>query len=110
MKENFSIIRVRETIKTENQAAAKKFYTLYERAIDLGAHPNELAVICNLRTVERGEWRNIYLHTDDTELEIALKSTAQTGVCALDILQEVFKERFELLGVRAELEALRKVL
>ena len=37
----------------------------------------------------------------------ALKSTAQVGLTALCVLQHVFKEKFELLGIRQEIDALK---
>ncbi len=37
----------------------------------------------------------------------ALKCTAQVGLTALCVLQHVFKEKFELLGVRQEIDALK---
>ena len=59
---------------------------------------------------DRISYDSIYLHEDGLALEHALKTTAQTGVCALEILQGAFRERFELLGVHADLLRLRKGL
>jgi hypothetical protein len=43
-------------------------------------------------------------------MQYGLKTTAQAGICVLQIFQDVFKARFELLGVRAEVLQLRKGL
>ena len=75
--------------------------------------PNEQSVTGSLVINEqndRKEFLQIYLHGDGLMLDHALKTTAQSGVAALEILQEVFAARFELLGVRAELLELRKGL
>jgi hypothetical protein len=38
---------------------------------------------------------------------LTLKCTAQVGLTALCVLQHVFKEKFELLGIRQEIDALK---
>lgn len=110
-KREFAISEIRSTIQTANVHAAKRFDELYQRAIDFGAHPNERAVTSNLEIIDSGdrkEFKHAYLHDDGLPLRHVLKSTAQAGVCALEILQEAFAARFELLGVRAELLELRR--
>jgi hypothetical protein len=109
----FQIGKIRPTIEKANRHAAKVFDELYERAIDFGAHPNERSITGNLRITDlddRTSYEQIYLHDDGPPLIHALKSTAQAGVCALEIFQEIFGPRFELLGVRAEVLELRKGL
>ena len=49
-------------------------------------------------------------HGDGPALDIALKTTAQCGMCAMEILQGVFNARFELLGINAAMLELRKGL
>ena len=113
VKSAFTVSNIRATIGKSNQHAAKVFNELYQRAIDFGGHPNERSVTGSLAIIEQGdrkEFLQIYLHSDDLALDHALKTTAQTGLCALEIFQEVFAARFELLGVRAELLELRKGL
>jgi len=113
VKKEFTVSNVRATIEKANRQAAKVFSDLYERAIDFGGHPNEQAITGSLKMTDQGDrklYESIYLHGDGLALDHALKTTAQTGVCALEILQEAFPERFELLGVRAALLDLRKGL
>jgi hypothetical protein len=96
-----------------NRHAAKVFDSLYQRSIDFGGHPNERSVTGNMRLVKlegRTEFQQVYLHDDSLMLDHGLKTTAQAGVCALEILQEVFTARFELLGVRVKLLDLRRGL
>jgi hypothetical protein len=103
----------RETIEKANQHAAKVFDQLYERAIDFGGHPNERAITESMTVIDRSDrksYESIYLHGDGLAMDHALRTTAQTGVCALEILQAVYPARFELLGVRADLLKLRKGL
>jgi hypothetical protein len=52
----------------------------------------------------------IFQHGDHPALDLVLKTTAQCGVCSLEILQGVFNALFELLGVNAAILELRKSL
>lgn len=113
VKNEFTIAKVRATIESADRHAAKVFSDLYERAIDFGGHPNERAITSSMRVIDQGDqktYESIYLHGDGIALDHAIKTTAQTGVCALEILQAAFPERFEILGVRADLLELRKGL
>ncbi len=113
VKREFTVSNIRVTIGKANQHAAKVFDELYQRTIDFGAHPNERSITGSLAIIEqndRKEFQQMYLHGDGLTLDHALKTTAQTGLCALEIFQEVFAARFELLGVRTELLELRKGL
>jgi hypothetical protein len=91
----------------------QKRLTYNERAIDLGGHPNEHAIMSSLNLweeIDRIEVQQIYLHADGTVLRAALKATAEVGLCALFVLQHVsaFTTRFQILGLRVELHGLRK--
>ncbi len=113
VKEEFKISNVKATIKKYDQHNAIVFNDLYQRAIDFGGHPNEGALSTNLKLVEsddKREYLQLCLHGDGMPMEYGLKTTAQTGVCVLQIFQDVFKGRFELLGVRAKVLELRKGL
>jgi len=113
IRRNFTIANMCEAISAKNKAAADAFNTLYQRAIDFGAHPNEQAVTGNMSLAEsdeRIEYKQIYFHGDGNKLEHGLKTVAQTGVCALEIFQDVFPGRFEILGGKYKLLELRKGL
>ena len=113
VKNEFKVSNVRATIEKANRHTAKVFAQLYERAIDFGGHPNERSITGSLKITDLGDRKSfdlLYLHGDGLPLVHALKTTAQAGVCALEILQGAFPERFELLGVRTALLELRKGL
>ena len=110
VRQNFHINQIRQTIENANQDVGRVFHLLYESSIDLGAHPNELSLLGSLRLDASRSVSNKYLHDDGPALDLALKSSAQTGVCALDVLREVFKQRVALLGVSVDLDALRQGL
>lgn len=75
---------------------------LYERTIDAGAHPNELALLQTLtmnRDIDQVEFKSDYLGSDSVALLAALKTTAQVGVCTLSLFRAIYPERFDILGV-----------
>jgi hypothetical protein len=105
--------KVLATVTAVNQHAAKRFEELYQRAIDFGGHPNERSVTGNMKMVDEPNRRvmlAVMQHADGPELNMALKTTAQCGMCALEMLQGVFNARFELLGINAAMLELRKGL
>ena len=74
---------------------------LYERTIDHGAHPNERALMQMLQIAEKAEhveFKAIYLEGDSDQLRLALKTTAQVGVCTLSLFRSIYRERFDILG------------
>lgn len=75
---------------------------LYDRTIDSGAHPNELALMQTLQITESAdkiEFKSSYLDQDSPALRVTLKATAQVGVCALSLFRVVYPERFAIVGV-----------
>ncbi len=76
--------------------------TLYERTIDSGAHPNELALMQTLQineNVDHIEFKSNYLDNNSAALRLALKTTAQVGVCTLSLFRNVYLKRFDILGL-----------
>ncbi len=76
--------------------------TLYERTIDFGAHPNELALMQTLQINENddpGEFKSNYLDGDSVYLREVLKTTVQVGACALSLFRSVNPERFDIIGL-----------
>ncbi len=103
MKAAFLNGRLRETIGKKDKRLLSVFDELYERAIDFGGHPNQRGISGSAKMVHEQDhiqFLQIYLHNDDISLDHALKTTAQTGICALRLAQFTMKEKFELLGVR----------
>lgn len=110
VKNKFKISDAKNTLKntdSKNYAVASK---LYDRTIDFGAHPNEMASTSGLILEEEGEnikLQPIYASGGNMQQRHAMKSSAQVGVCSLYILREIFKERFDILGLTARLDKLR---
>ncbi len=110
-KGEFNPSTIRDTLHKTNKHAAKKFDTLYKQAIDFGGHPNERSVTGSLDMVDSsGEriFKQLLFHDDDESLGFAMGATFESGMCALEIFQDVFSARFELKGVRSELLELKR--
>lgn len=114
--------KVRRIFKTKDMFAqlnaddpkhGKAAKALYERTIDFGAHPNEQAVTTTMRFVYEDKKRimqALYMHGDDNQTQIALKTAAQVGVTAICIFRNVFKDRYDIIGVTDKLDIIKKKL
>ncbi|WP_454648582.1 hypothetical protein [Bradyrhizobium liaoningense] len=110
-KKAFQHVTVAESVKAANRHAAERFETVYQRTIDFGGHPNERSVTTNIKMTEepdRREMLAILQHGDGIQLDMALKTTAQCGMIALEMLETIFGAKFELLGIRAAMLDLRR--
>ena len=99
-------------LKSANKHTSETADELYDRTIDYGAHPNERALSQSLTrlnlTKERWEFSMSYLSEDFAPFRACLLTSARVGVCSLDIFREVFKERFDILGISDDLGNLRE--
>jgi hypothetical protein len=111
-KEEFKIANIRETIAVFDQKLANIFKFLYDRTIDFGGHPNPYGMLSAMNigmdNEEMTSITTLALTVEATPLEFSMKSVAQVGLTSLYVFQHIFKAKFELLGVRAEMDALRK--
>jgi hypothetical protein len=106
----FQIGFVKAAIQRFDAKLANIFDENYQRSIDFGGHPNPhasfSAAVLDERDSETG-MMVLAISNDPKIIAFALKAVAQVGLTALCILQHVFKAKFELLGIRQEIEALK---
>jgi hypothetical protein len=110
-KKAFQHVTVAESVKAANPHAAERFDNLYQRTIDFGGHPNERSVTANIKMTEESDRREmlaILQHGDGVQLDMALKTTAQCGMIALEMLETIYGAKFELLGIKATMLDLRR--
>jgi hypothetical protein len=113
-KEAFTIGAVKVAVRRRDTTLAEIFVENYERSIDFGGHPKPnasfSASVLDKRDGESG--MTVLAISDEPKIvEHALKCTSQVGLRALCVLQHVFKEKFELLGIRQEMsEAPEKLI
>ena len=106
----FTIGRVKVAVRRCDTTLADHFVDDYERSINFGGHPNPHAALSAIVPDERDGLNSLRVLAISSEPKIvvhALKCTAQVGLTALCVLQHVFKEKFELLGIRQEIDALK---
>jgi len=112
-RSEFTFPNVMKTLEAEDAKNAVVARNLYERTIDFGAHPNERAVTANLsiENVNGGKkLKQAYLSGGTIQQRHSMKTTAQVGLCSLYIFRLIFRERFDILGLTAKMDAHRNVL
>jgi hypothetical protein len=109
-KSAFQISKVRAVIEKFDRRLAEIFHENYERAIDFGGHPNPHATMStiSMENVDMtGSFTVDALSVDPKVILHAMKSTAQVGLTAVYIFQHIFPTKFELPGVKHEMQKLK---
>ena len=109
-RDAFTIGRVKVAVRRCDTTLADHFVDDYERSINFGGHPNPHAALSAIVPDERDGLNSLTVLAISSEPKIfehALKCTALVGLTALCVLQHVFKEKFGLLGIRQEIDALK---
>lgn len=112
-KKSFGYSSVFKTLEKIDPQTATLADMLYQRAVDFGAHPNERAVTGSMTIRIDGSTRYFmqdYLAGGTQEHRHSLRTTAQTGLCALIIFQAIFPDMFGEQGIAQTIESLKKVL
>ena len=103
VRDEFTAGRVRQSVKSANEAMGVRYSTLYESSIDFGAHPNEAAVTGGMDIIagKNGDrlMTQIMLHQPGPIFDYAVRRVMQTAVCSLEIFGHVFPARFAALGL-----------
>lgn len=97
-----------QSIDSNTQGIAQR---LYNHTIDYGGHPNERAVLTQVQSNRQGSRVNFsldYFVCNGVPLPACLRATAQVGICCLDILYSVFRDRYRILGIDQRLNQLRQ--
>jgi hypothetical protein len=109
----FTAKKLREGLEKREVSLAAKWQTHYQQAIDFGAHPNERAITGSMEKVvgdSETYWQQNFAQAGTTGHEHAMKHAARAGLCSLFIFAHVYSARFELLGLKPRLQALRNGL
>lgn len=111
VRKEFTTRKLLDCLKSVNNDTYWAAQQIYDRTIDCGAHPNERALTQSLtqtKTEQEIEFYMSYLFEDSAPFRACLLTNAQVGVCSLDIFREVFRERFDILGISDDLGDLRE--
>lgn len=110
---SFSHSKVMKALRVANEALADVTETHYDKLIDLGAHPNPVAIRLGreLRQIEGGRiLGQKYLTEDPKVIMLGIAETAVVGLISLSIFAEIFSERFKLVGVHEYLTKNKKLI
>jgi hypothetical protein len=98
----FKAVDVQASIKRKNPVVGAHYNHLYNRCIDFGAHPNEQGLFSRIEKIDLPNggvtFNLMYLQPEGLPKRLALRTTAQVGICTLLIFGEVFGNRFEESG------------
>lgn len=112
-KETFKPFKMIDLLKQKNEYLYTIASKLYDMTIDLGAHPNFLALALNMDIFETENTKHYnynILNTDSQSIEISFKIAGRVGLCSLCVFQMVFQKHFDNLGVSAGIELLKEKL
>lgn len=113
VKNEFKIRNLFNDLKIVDSVTHKAVKTLYDRTINYGAHPNEAALTSLLNKTQENniiQFNLSYLSGNTPAFYLALKTTAQVGVCSLLIFKNVFSERFAILGIDKKIDIIKEGL
>lgn len=111
VRKEFHNDKIRAHIESEAPVLCGQFDHLYNQLIELGAHPNEQGYALNSTLTNVGgdtHFNALYLQGDGLPLDLSIRTAAQVGLWPLLLMQLLYRERYELLGIRQKLEELRK--
>lgn len=109
-RDEFGFARSAKELKEANPGLSEVVQKLYERTIDLGAHPNVYAVMANLTVEEDDEFYRYnmrHLNGGSVDHEVTMKSLAEVGVATLLVHDAIWHDRFSMAGLSADILAER---
>ena len=112
-KNDFRHSNVMDSLSSIDPALHGTVQLLYERTIDFGAHPNQMATTSSLRIdvlEDAKQYSQVYLDVSPVHIAHALKTCVQVGLGALCVSRHIFRHRFDILGITQSLDLLRSQL
>jgi hypothetical protein len=115
VRREFTQARVRDAINSFDSQVANRYQYLYDEAISWGAHPNEKALTTSVRIIDDPvakvkALQVIMLPHGGNVHKLALRRSAQIGLCVLEIFALIYPERFQLLGIKDVFEHAKRGL
>lgn len=106
----FKMGNLRASITREDPKLTPIINTLYDRCVDLGAHPNKLGLLTSAAWSKNEDGVPTFQvfafsHTQDALL-LALKTCTEVGIAVLRLFACVYHTRFELAGLLQRIHGL----
>jgi hypothetical protein len=111
VRREFHSDKLKAHFHKHSKALGDTLEQLTSKLIEFGAHPNEAGYSANLsvvRDVKQVHFNAMYLQGDVPQLDYSMKIAGQVGLWALLAMQTLYAERYELLGIREELDQLTR--
>lgn len=107
MRNEFTYAHVRRCIEAVDPRIGQIVSRLYEHTIEDGGHPNPSGTLSIFEhSVSDDHHRFDHgILSSGIVVDLAIKRTAQVGVCALNIFGIIFRERFDTLQITDRLRA-----
>ncbi len=106
-KARFTIRNVFKTLGAKDSTLKDDVNKLYNTTIDYGAHPNERAIFSMMKHEKVDDSKEKlmqgYLECDSLAHYLSLKTNSAIGIAALLIIEYVYPERFEIMGISDKL-------
>jgi hypothetical protein len=112
-RRTFEISTITKAIAGFDQKLSDIFKYMYDRSIDFGGHPNPHAMIGSMNIDKDDDEQltsmsSLALAVKPKVIEFAMHKVAQVGLTSLYMFEHMFKHKFELLGIRADIDALKE--
>jgi len=110
VRNEFSHGNIKRAIKAVDPRLGSQYDELYQRLVDLGAHPNALGLSLGMTKEGEGDaikYGTTYLHGDDEHLETTLFTSVQVGLVVLHLMHLAFPVQLKVFGLDGALAMLR---
>ncbi len=112
MKKEFQPSAMFQLLSGEAPATGKVAQRLYDRTIDNGAHPNVNGLLAPTTLQEAGtrvEVSQEHFVREAIWLGACFKCLTEVGICSLEIFRVILPERFAILGLTEQMEAIKRL-
>jgi hypothetical protein len=112
VRSEFKFRRVLGTVQAINSDLGRIVHVLYDRCLDLGAHPNERGHFASaeFQDPDDAQFKAFLFTPDPKKIHFLLRSCGEVGVVALRLFLLVFEERLRLTPVPENVSELHEAL
>lgn len=112
VKKAFKPVDMMDGVAALNNAIGGRLKYLYELTIDMGAHPNEFGFygrleISDVPGTQDKKFSIKYLDGGGPAQLTTLKNACQVGVCVLECFWLIYRQRFDILQVKQQIDNLK---